>query len=62
MFSFSVSNKPVLLMSGVLEAVVALTSTDIMAVVFKLLGVLRMLVDGQGIIIHVNFYLLSNKI
>ncbi|KAK3091335.1 hypothetical protein FSP39_019020 [Pinctada imbricata] len=42
-----VSNKAVLLMSGVMEAVVALTSSDTMAVVFKLLGVLRMLVDGQ---------------
>lgn len=41
-------NKPALLMAGVLETVLLLLSSDTMAVVFKLLGVLRMLVDGQG--------------
>uniref|UniRef100_K1QHY6 Rap1 GTPase-GDP dissociation stimulator 1-A n=1 Tax=Magallana gigas TaxID=29159 RepID=K1QHY6_MAGGI len=40
-------NKPALLMAGVLETVLLLLSSDTMAVVFKLLGVLRMLVDGQ---------------
>ncbi|XP_048763708.1 rap1 GTPase-GDP dissociation stimulator 1-like isoform X2 [Ostrea edulis] len=40
-------NKPVLLMAGVLDTVLLLTSSETMAVVFKLLGVLRMLVDGQ---------------
>ncbi|XP_062604562.1 rap1 GTPase-GDP dissociation stimulator 1-like [Saccostrea cucullata] len=40
-------NKPALLMAGVLETVLLLMSSETMAVVFKLLGVLRMLVDGQ---------------
>ncbi|XP_076073837.1 rap1 GTPase-GDP dissociation stimulator 1-B-like isoform X2 [Mytilus galloprovincialis] len=42
-----VSNKQLLVQCGVLEAVMILTSSNVMAVVFKLLGVLRMLVDGQ---------------
>lgn len=41
-------NKPQLLKVGVLDAVLGVSATDVMAVVFKLLGVLRMLVDGQG--------------
>lgn len=44
----SVSNKQLLVQCGVLEAVMILTSSNVMAVIFKLLGVLRMLVDGQG--------------
>lgn len=47
-FCISARNKPALLMAGVLETVLLLLSSDTMAVVFKLLGVLRMLVDGQG--------------
>ncbi|XP_071132516.1 rap1 GTPase-GDP dissociation stimulator 1-B-like isoform X3 [Mytilus edulis] len=42
-----VSNKQLLVQCGVLEAVMILTSSNVMAVIFKLLGVLRMLVDGQ---------------
>ncbi|XP_063444231.1 rap1 GTPase-GDP dissociation stimulator 1-B-like [Mytilus trossulus] len=42
-----VSNKQLLVQCGVLEAVMILTSSNAMAVIFKLLGVLRMLVDGQ---------------
>ncbi|KAL5018526.1 hypothetical protein ScPMuIL_004248 [Solemya velum] len=41
------TNKPQLLKAGVLDAVLKVSTTDVMAVVFKLLGVLRMLVDGQ---------------
>lgn len=48
MFYIAARNKPVLLMAGVLDTVLLLTSSETMAVVFKLLGVLRMLVDGQG--------------
>lgn len=47
-FCTAARNKPALLMAGVLETVLLLLSSDTMAVVFKLLGVLRMLVDGQG--------------
>lgn len=47
-FCIAARNKPALLMAGVLETVLLLLSSDTMAVVFKLLGVLRMLVDGQG--------------
>ena len=46
---FTVTNKQVLIQYGVLEAVMTLTSSEVMAVIFKLLGVLRMLIDGQGI-------------
>lgn len=42
-----VSNKPKLLSAGVLEICLTLINTDVMAVVFKLLGVLRMLIEGQ---------------
>lgn len=47
-FCTAARNKPVLLMAGVLETALLLLSSETMAVVFKLLGVLRMLVDGQG--------------
>lgn len=42
------SNKARLLEAGVMRAVLELKHTEVMAVVFKLLGVLRMLTDGQG--------------
>ncbi|KAJ8318282.1 hypothetical protein KUTeg_003373 [Tegillarca granosa] len=42
-----VANKSVLLQSGVIDTVLCLMSSEVMAVIFKLLGVLRMLVDGQ---------------
>jgi hypothetical protein len=48
LFYIAARNKPALLMAGVLDTVLLLTSSETMAVVFKLLGVLRMLVDGQG--------------
>ena len=48
LFYVAARNKPALLMAGVLDTVLLLTSSETMAVVFKLLGVLRMLVDGQG--------------
>lgn len=48
-YLFTVTNKQVLIQYGVLEAVMTLTSSEVMAVIFKLLGVLRMLIDGQGI-------------
>ena len=51
---FSVSNKQVLVQYGVVDAVMSLSSSEVMAVVFKLLGVLRMLVDGQGIVTRKN--------
>ncbi|PVD39459.1 hypothetical protein C0Q70_02090 [Pomacea canaliculata] len=41
------SNKARLLEAGVMRAVLELKHTEVMAVVFKLLGVLRMLTDGQ---------------
>ncbi|XP_076458299.1 rap1 GTPase-GDP dissociation stimulator 1-B-like isoform X2 [Babylonia areolata] len=41
------SNKGRLLELGVMTAVLELKHTDVMAVTFKLLGVLRMLIDGQ---------------
>lgn len=41
-------NKPSLVKMGVVDTVLSLTATDVSAVIFKLLGVLRMLVDGQG--------------
>lgn len=47
-FCTAARNKPALLMAGVLETALLLLSSETMAVVFKLLGVLRMLVDGQG--------------
>ncbi|XP_064612236.1 rap1 GTPase-GDP dissociation stimulator 1-B-like isoform X1 [Liolophura sinensis] len=40
-------NKPNLVKMGVMDTVLSLTATDVSAVIFKLLGVLRMLVDGQ---------------
>ncbi|XP_055877369.1 rap1 GTPase-GDP dissociation stimulator 1-like isoform X2 [Biomphalaria glabrata] len=42
-----VANKPKLLEAGVLEICLSLIHTDVMAVIFKLLGVLRMLIEGQ---------------
>ncbi|KAH9502306.1 Rap1 GTPase-GDP dissociation stimulator 1-B [Bulinus truncatus] len=42
-----VANKPKLLDAGVLESCLSLIHTDVMAVTFKLLGVLRMLIEGQ---------------
>lgn len=42
------ANKPKLLEAGVLEICLSLIHTDVMAVIFKLLGVLRMLIEGQG--------------
>lgn len=47
--SFSTApNKERLLEAGVLQAVLSLKYTEVMAVAYKLLGVLRMLIDGQG--------------
>ena len=48
MFLFTASNKGRLLELGVMTAVLDLKHTEVMAVTFKLLGVLRMLIDGQG--------------
>ncbi|GFS18606.1 Rap1 GTPase-GDP dissociation stimulator 1-like [Elysia marginata] len=45
--AISATNKPHLLSAGVLEACLSLIHTEHMAVVFKLLGVLRMLIEGQ---------------
>lgn len=45
---FQAVNKPRLLQAGVMDACLTLIRTDVMAVVFKLLGVLRMLIEGQG--------------
>ncbi|XP_041362294.1 rap1 GTPase-GDP dissociation stimulator 1-like [Gigantopelta aegis] len=42
-----VPNKPRLLRAGVMDIVLNLSNTEILAVAFKLLGVLRMLIDGQ---------------
>ncbi|CAG5130021.1 unnamed protein product [Candidula unifasciata] len=42
-----VVNKPRLLQAGVMEACLSLINTEVMAVIFKLLGVLRMLIEGQ---------------
>lgn len=47
-FFFSVSNKQLLVQGGVIDAVMELSSSEVMAVIFKLLGLLRMLIDGQG--------------
>ena len=47
-FIFSAPNKPVLIKAGVIDAVLTLVETEMFAVTFKMLGVLRMLVDGQG--------------
>ena len=48
MFLFTASNKGRLLELGVMTAVLGLKQTEVMVVTFKLLGVLRMLIDGQG--------------
>ncbi|XP_005112444.1 rap1 GTPase-GDP dissociation stimulator 1 isoform X2 [Aplysia californica] len=42
-----VSNKPKLQAAGVMDACLTLIHSEVMAVVFKLLGVLRMLIEGQ---------------
>lgn len=43
-------NKPVMLADGLLEVVYPMLSIPTFPVVFKLLGTLRMVIDGQGII------------
>ncbi|RUS80410.1 hypothetical protein EGW08_011822 [Elysia chlorotica] len=45
--AISATNKPHLLSAGVLDTCLSLIHTEHMAVVFKLLGVLRMLIEGQ---------------
>ncbi|KAL3877381.1 hypothetical protein ACJMK2_035099 [Sinanodonta woodiana] len=42
------ANKSTLIKAGVVEKVLTLVNTEVHAVTFKLLGVLRMLVDGQA--------------
>ena len=44
----SAPNKPILIKAGVIDAVLTLVDSEMFAVTFKMLGVLRMLVDGQG--------------
>ena len=39
---------------GVIEAVLVLVDAEMLAVVFKIIGVLRMLVDGQGHYLFLN--------
>ncbi|KAL4239957.1 Rap1 GTPase-GDP dissociation stimulator 1 [Mactra antiquata] len=41
------SNKASLIKEGVIDAVLVLVDSEMLAVIFKMLGVLRMLVDGQ---------------
>lgn len=55
MVLFSASNKGRLLELGVMAAVLELKHTEVMAVTFKLLGVLRMLIDGQGMQCSTNW-------
>ncbi|GFO23481.1 rap1 GTPase-GDP dissociation stimulator 1 [Plakobranchus ocellatus] len=45
--AISAANKPQLLAAGVLDVCLSLIHTEHLAVVFKLLGVLRMLIEGQ---------------
>jgi len=47
-FSLLVSNKASLIKAGVIDVVLVLVDAEMLAVIFKMLGVLRMLVDGQG--------------
>ena len=47
-YFLSAPNKPILIKAGVIEAVLTLVDSEMFAVTFKMLGVLRMLVDGQG--------------
>ena len=41
-----------LIKAGVIDAVLTLVDSEMFAVIFKMLGVLRMLVDGQGMYIE----------
>ena len=47
-FYFSVANKSKLYKAGAIEVLLTFASTPILPVTFKLLGALRMLIDGQG--------------
>ena len=44
----SAVNKPVMLKCGLIDAVLPYIKVDLAAVQFKLLGTLRMIIDGQG--------------
>ena len=44
----SAVNKPVMLKCGLIDAVLPHIKVDLAAVQFKLLGTLRMIIDGQG--------------
>jgi hypothetical protein len=51
-------NKPVLLKDGLINSVLPMMEIPTLPVVFKLLGTLRMSIDGQGIMI--THFLLEN--
>ena len=55
---FSETNKPLLLQQDTLPTILPLIHMDMHPVQFKLLGTIRMLVDGQGILFVCLFTIL----